>query len=96
MTVHDAGDGQEGLLKARLESVDLVLVDVHMPRMDGISMIREFRKLDGHAKTPVFVLTTDSSTSRAQEAKAAGATAWIVKPVQPDALLKGIQKVLRL
>lgn len=94
MTVVEAGDGEEGLVIARLNTVDLIMVDVHMPKMDGITMIREVRKLPNHEKTPIFVLTTDSSISRARDAKAAGATAWIVKPVQDATLVKGIQKVL--
>jgi two-component system, chemotaxis family, chemotaxis protein CheY len=94
MTVVEAGDGDEGLVIARLNTLDLIMVDVHMPKMDGITMIREVRKLPNHEKTPIFVLTTDSSISRARDAKAAGATAWIVKPVQDATLVKGIQKVL--
>jgi two-component system chemotaxis response regulator CheY len=65
-----------------------------MPVMDGIEMITKVRELDQHKKTPIFVLTTESGLSTAKQGKAAGATAWIVKPVNPDVLLRGVRGVL--
>ena len=92
--VLEADDGTTGLHQARTSSVDILIVDVHMPRMNGIEMIGEIRKLPGYANTPIFVLTTDSASTSMAQAKAAGATAWIIKPFKPDILLKGIKKVL--
>jgi two-component system chemotaxis response regulator CheY len=92
--VLEADDGTAGLHQARNNNVDILIVDVHMPRMNGIEMIGEIRKLPDYVDTPIFVLTTDSASSSMAEAKAAGATAWIIKPFKPDILLKGIKKVL--
>lgn len=92
--VEEAGEGLEGLWRARQQRFDLVLVDVHMPRMDGIAMIRELRRVPGYKTTPVFVLTTDSSLDRAEEGKQAGATAWMVKPPDYDVLVRGIRQML--
>ncbi|HEX3776602.1 MAG TPA: response regulator [Polyangiaceae bacterium] len=92
-TVTEGANGREGVDAARASSFDLIIVDVNMPVLDGISMIREVRRLTSHQKTPIFVLTTDSAVSTAGEGKIAGATAWIVKPFKPEVLLKGIQKV---
>ena len=92
--VEEAGEGIEGLWRARQARFDLVMVDVHMPKMDGIAMIRELRGLPGYKSTPVFVLTTDSSLDRAEEGKQAGATAWMVKPPNYEVLVRGIKKML--
>ena len=70
------------------------MVDVNMPMMNGIEMIGELRKVPGYEKTPIFVLTTESTTAMAQKGKEAGATAWLVKPFKAELVLKGIQKVL--
>ena len=79
---------------AAANEVDMILADVNMPRMNGIEMIGEIRKLAAHKNTPIFILTTESSKTTMASAKSAGATAWIVKPFNPDVLLKGIRKVL--
>lgn len=92
--VIEASNGAEGIEQARAMPVDLVICDVNMPVMNGIEMLKAIRQLPNHQKTPVFVLTTESVGSMVQEGKAAGATAWIVKPFKPEILLKGIQKVL--
>jgi two-component system chemotaxis response regulator CheY len=92
--VIEAETGQEGLWRARAELVDLILTDVHMPVMDGLRMIQELRKEPQHATTPIFVLSSDATVARAAEGKKAGATAWIVKPIQPDLLWKAVEKAL--
>jgi len=92
--VIEAENGKQGLLRARTEQVDLIFSDIHMPVMDGLQMIRELRTLREYATTPIFVLTSDASGSRAAEGKNAGATGWIVKPVQPDVLWKITEKAL--
>lgn len=92
--VSEAQDGIAGVTAARMTDFDLIIVDMNMPMMDGIEMISEVRKLDNHAKTPIFVLTTDAAVDSAQRGKSAGATAWIVKPYKPESLLAGIHKVL--
>ena len=92
--VVQAVDGIEALEYARLHSVDLVLTDVNMPRMDGITLLKELRALPSYRYTPMLVLTTESSQDKKMQGKQAGATGWIVKPFNPDQLLATIARVL--
>lgn len=92
--VIEADNGQAALEKARVDSADLVISDVNMPLMDGISLVRELRKLDSYRFTPILLLTTESSTEKKMEGKAAGATGWIVKPFNPEQLLATVKRVL--
>jgi two-component system, chemotaxis family, chemotaxis protein CheY len=94
VTVIEAENGREGLWRARQTTVDLVVVDIHMPLMDGITMIRELRQLPGYETTPIFVLTADATSARIEEGRKAGANAWMLKPAQPELLWKSIEKVL--
>jgi two-component system chemotaxis response regulator CheY len=93
--VLEAGDGQEGLQKAREKSVDLLLVDQNMPRMDGISLVRELRNLPQYKSTPILMLTTESSDAMKAAGRAAGATGWLVKPFDPVRLIEVVNKVIR-
>ncbi|OOG24245.1 response regulator [Thioalkalivibrio denitrificans] len=92
--VLEATDGRDALTKAKGGGVDLVLSDVNMPGMDGISLVRELRSLPSYKFTPILMLTTESSPEKKQEGKAAGATGWIVKPFSPDQLLSTVKRVL--
>lgn len=92
--VVEASDGVQALAKAREGKVDLVLTDVNMPNMDGISLIKELRTLPDYKFTPILTLTTESGAEKKMEGKSAGATGWIVKPFSPDQLLATIKKVL--
>lgn len=92
--VVEAENGSQGLWRARENPVDLVVVDIHMPVMDGIKMVEELRKLPSYAKTPIFILTSDAASSRAAEGTRAGANAWILKPVKIDLLWKAIERAL--
>ena len=94
--VVEADNGQTGLQAAKDNDARLMIVDVNMPVMNGIEMVGEVRKLPKHAKTPIFMLTTESGSDIAKQGKQAGVTAWIVKPFKPDFLLKGVNKVLGL
>jgi two-component system chemotaxis response regulator CheY len=93
--VTQAADGAEALEIARNDSFDLVLSDVNMPRMDGISLIRALRAEQAYKHTPILMLTTESSVERKREGKDAGATGWIVKPFDPAQLVATMQRVLR-
>jgi two-component system chemotaxis response regulator CheY len=93
-TVTEACDGLEGLGKAQGQKFDMIITDLNMPNMDGLSMIREIRKLPVQMGTPIIFLTTESDDALKQEARAAGATGWLVKPFQPDQLLRIAKKVL--
>ena len=93
--VLSAVDGVDALRKANSgEPVDLVITDVNMPNMDGLMLVRELRLLPQYRGVPLLVLTTEASTERKQEGRAAGATGWIVKPFDPDRLLATVDKVL--
>jgi two-component system chemotaxis response regulator CheY len=92
--VIEATDGQDALNKAKAKKADVVLTDVNMPKMDGIALIRELRKLPQYKFTPMLLLTTESGDDKKAEGRAAGATGWLVKPFNPDQLLATLKKVL--
>lgn len=92
--VVEAGDGREALTKAGSANVHMVLTDLNMPNMDGLSLIRELRKMPAYRGVPIVFLTTESDEARKAEAKQSGATAWITKPFKQDQLLAVIRKVL--
>jgi two-component system, chemotaxis family, chemotaxis protein CheY len=92
--VVQASDGVEALSIAKTNNADLVLTDVNMPRMDGLSLVRELRALDNYKFVPMLVLTTESGNDTKQRGKEAGATGWIVKPFNPEQLLATIARVL--
>ena len=79
---------------AKGAAADLVITDVNMPNMDGISLIRELRALPSYKFTPILTLTTESTTEKKMEGKDAGATGWIVKPVTGTDLIKVIKQLL--
>ncbi len=93
--VAKAGDGYEALekLQAGLRP-DLVITDLHMPGMDGISLVREVRRRRAFRFVPILMLTTESQQAKRREARAAGATGWLVKPVGADHLLGVLRRVL--
>lgn len=92
--VQQAADGREALLIAEKNRFDLVITDVNMPNMDGLTLVRHLRNLPGYRGVPLLVLTTEATTERKLEGKAAGATGWLVKPFNPDRLLATVAKVL--
>lgn len=92
--VLQAGDGAEGLAKAKDTAVDLVVTDLNMPVMDGLDLIRALRQLPDYRGVPILFLTTESDTGLKQAAKAAGATGWITKPFQQEQLVAVVRKVL--
>lgn len=93
--VTEAADGQQALMKAKTGKFDLVLTDVNMPGMDGITLCAELRKLPAFRFTPILILTTESHADLKQKGKAAGATGWLVKPFNPDKLLSTVQRVVK-
>lgn len=92
--VAEAADGAEGLQAIKADKYDLVISDVNMPNMDGISFVKALRQLDNYKFTPVLMLTTESSGDKKNAGRQAGATGWIVKPFNPDQLLATIKKVI--
>jgi len=92
--VIEAVDGVDGLDKAKKTVFDLIITDVNMPNMDGITLVSELRKLPEYVKAPILVLTTERGDEMKAKGKASGATGWIVKPFVPDQLLKAVNIVL--
>ncbi len=92
--VTEAVDGVDGLAKAKANDFDLIITDVNMPNMDGLTLIAELRKTSQYSKKPILVLTTERSDEMKAKGKTAGATGWIVKPFVPDQLLKAVNIVL--
>lgn len=92
--VTEAVDGKDALTKAKGQKFDLVITDVNMPVMDGITFIKNLRTDPNYKFTPMLMLTTESAADKKAEGKAAGATGWIVKPFNPDQLLATVKKVL--
>ncbi|MEA1914539.1 MAG: response regulator [Campylobacterota bacterium] len=93
--VTEAVDGVDGLNKAKMTNFDLIITDVNMPNMDGLTLIEELRKLPNYiSPKPILVLTTERGDEMKARGKAAGATGWIVKPFVPDQLLKAVNIVL--
>lgn len=92
--VIEAIDGDDALTKLSGQEIHLIICDVNMPKMDGISYVREVRKSGNYKFTPIIMLTTESQEKKKQEGQAAGAKAWIVKPFRPDQLLSAVSKLI--
>ncbi|ALK98014.1 Fis family transcriptional regulator [Massilia sp. WF1] len=92
--VVEAVDGQDGLEKAKQQTVDLVLTDQNMPKMDGLTLIKSLRSLPTYAKVPILMLTTESSDEMKSKGRAAGANGWLVKPFDPQRLIEVVKKVI--
>ncbi len=93
-SVVEARDGQAALSAATAQPFDLVLTDLNMPRMDGITLIQNLRTQPRYRFTPMLMLTTEASEAFKAKGKAAGATGWLVKPFDPQKLLGVVKKVL--
>jgi len=93
--VLQAEDGDIALGIAQEHTFDLVITDVNMPNMDGITLTKELRGLSNFKFTPILLLTTESGKDKKMAGKAAGATGWLVKPFDPDKLLATIKRVLK-
>ncbi len=93
-TVIEASDGRDALGKLNGDKIHLVISDVNMPNMDGITFVKELKKLPNYKFTPVIMLTTESQESKKAEGQAAGAKAWVVKPFQPQTMLAAVSKLI--
>ncbi|MCS7215518.1 MAG: response regulator [Thermodesulfovibrio sp.] len=92
--VLEAKDGQDALNKVKGKKIHLIITDLNMPVMDGITFIKELKKLPEHKFTPVMMLTTESQQSKMMEGKAAGAKAWLVKPFKPEQIIAAVEKLI--
>lgn len=93
--VVEASDGKDALVKLDKQRVNLIISDVNMPNMDGITMLKEVKKRPDTKFTPVIMLTTESEQSKKEQGRAAGAKAWVVKPFQPQQMLAAVSKLVR-
>jgi two-component system chemotaxis response regulator CheY len=93
--VLEAGDGKQGLAKLNGERVHLIISDVNMPVMDGITFLKEIKSNPNYKFTPVIMLTTEAGDDKKQQGREAGAKAWIIKPFQPKALLDAVAKLVQ-
>ncbi|EYC51874.1 chemotaxis protein CheY [Hylemonella gracilis str. Niagara R] len=92
--VIEGSDGKDALSKLTGQKVHLIISDVNMPNMDGISFVKALKQLPAYKFTPVIMLTTESQEAKKAEGQAAGAKAWVVKPFSPEVMLNAVQKLI--
>ncbi|WP_260955965.1 response regulator [Pseudomonas citri] len=90
----EACDGKDALSKLDGRKLHLIISDVNMPNMDGLTFVRAAKQLPAYKFTPVIMLTTEVSDAKKQEGQAAGAKAWVVKPFQPAKMLTAVSKLV--
>lgn len=92
--VLEAGDGKEALGVLDGRKVNLIISDVNMPNMDGITMVTEVKKNPSYKFTPIIMLTTESQDDMKQKGREAGVKAWVVKPFKPEQMLDAVSKLV--
>ncbi len=92
--VFEAGDGEEAVAEARRIHPDLVILDIHMPGLDGFGVIEKLRQEEGFAATPIIALTASAMMGDRERAMAAGFTGYITKPIRLDALRAEVERLL--
>ena len=92
--VVEAVDGKDGLTKLNGQKIHLIISDVNMPNMDGISFLKAAKQVAAYRFTPVIMLTTEAGADKKAEGQAAGAKAWVVKPFQPAQMLAAVSKLI--
>jgi two-component system chemotaxis response regulator CheY len=92
--VIEAEDGAQALDKLDGKKIHLVICDVNMPVMDGITFVKKVKKLPNYRFLPIIMLTTESRENRKLEGQAAGAKAWVVKPFHPERMLEAVSKLI--
>jgi len=93
--VISAVHGKDGLEKLKACKVDMIVTDLNMPEMDGISLIKSVRSNPASKFTPIVMLTTESQETRKQEGKIAGVSGWLVKPFKPEELVGVVKKFVK-
>lgn len=91
--VIEAKDGTDAVAKLTGQKVHLIISDVNMPNMDGISFVKAVKQMPAYRFTPIIMLTTESDEAKKREGQAAGAKAWVVKPFKPEQMLGAVQKL---
>ncbi len=92
-TVIEAINGQDAIDKLTGQKVNLIISDVNMPIMDGITFVKNVKTMSAYRFTPIIMLTTESDESKKREGQAAGAKAWVVKPFKPEQMLGAVQRL---
>ena len=92
-TVIEAINGQDAIGKLTGQKVNLIISDVNMPIMDGITFVKNVKTMPAYRFTPIIMLTTESDESKKREGQAAGAKAWVVKPFKPEQMLGAVQRL---
>lgn len=92
--VLEACDGKDALGKLNGKKVHLIISDVNMPNMDGISFVKAAKQLPAYKFTPVIMLTTEAGADKKAAGQAAGAKAWVVKPFVPAQMLAAVSKLI--
>ena len=93
-TVLEGCDGKDAIAKLTGQKVNLIISDVNMPNMDGITMVKHLKQMPAYKFTPIVMLTTESQESKKKEGQEAGAKAWMVKPFSAPQLLSVVQKLV--
>lgn len=92
----EAENGKKAIEALKTKRANLIISDVNMPVMDGLTFLKEVKQIPEYKFTPVIMLTTESSETRKSEGKAHGAKAWVVKPFQPQQMLDAVRKLLMM
>ena len=92
--VIEAFDGVDGLSKLNGQKIHLIISDVNMPNMDGITIVKAVKQNAAYKFTPIIMLTTESQEGKKMEGQAAGAKAWVVKPFKPEQMLAAVSKLV--
>ena len=92
--VIEGADGQDGLNKLSGQRVNLIISDVNMPNMDGLTMVSKIKENPQYKFTPIIMLTTESGSDMKERGRAAGVKAWMVKPFKPEQMLDAVSKLI--
>ena len=92
--VIQAGNGKEALSKLDGTKINLVISDVNMPIMDGLTFVTEMKKMPKYKFAPVIMLTTEAGSEMKDKGRAAGVKAWVVKPFKPEQMLNAVGKLI--
>ncbi|NRB37035.1 MAG: response regulator [Pseudomonadales bacterium] len=89
-----AEDGEQALLAAQEQNFDVIITDINMPVMDGLTLIGELRQLANYKTIPILVFSTEACIDIRRRGMEAGATGWILKPFTPEKLIKALERVI--
>ena len=92
-SVIEAKDGQDAINKLFGQKVNLIISDVNMPIMDGITFVKNVKQMPAYRFTPIIMLTTESDESKKRQGQEAGAKAWVVKPFNPEQMVSAVQRL---